>query len=526
MRSIRLIKDYIKKIPVKLILLTALTVALVGFFLVSTMSYTILKEITVSKNTIINKELIKTSLTQLVIINISMTILFVFIILVVTKIFKNMNNYAFYSCITGLPNKTFVLNSLVGEISRIKEFSAMISLDMDNFKAVNDTLGHLSGDELLRQAGRRFKKIIKPEDCVCHIGGDEFLFFIKSTKTKSEVEEVAKEIISIFKKSFIIDGKNVDYVTASIGIALIPQDGNDFQTIYNCADDAMYSAKSYGKNSYRFYDKSMSFHIYEESVKKKEIEKGIMNKEFKVFYQPKFSGEGVLIGAEALVRWFKSDGRMVTPSEFISFAEKNGLITSITEFVIDEVCRKIISWIEKGYNDFSISINITADHLINEKLCNNILEKIKGFNIEPKYMEFEITETMIIKDFRIAVNSINKIKNFGIKISLDDFGTGYSSLNYLKELPINIIKIDKSFIDTISEDEKDKILLESIINIAHSFKYDIVAEGVENKNQYEILKSMRCDAFQGYYLGRPADEYTFENSFLKLYLKNKDIISL
>lgn len=513
MRLSRYDKENFKKLPLKLLLLILITFAMIQFVSVSFINYNVLRKIGVDKN------IIKLFLTKLIIINISMLILFIIIVLIITRIFRRINNYAFYSCTTGLPNKNYVLNNLTSEISRIKEFSALISLDMDNFKGVNDNLGHLSGDELLRQAGRRFKKIIKIQDCVCHIGGDEFLFFIKSANNKSEVEKIAKEIILTFTKPFIINGKNVDYVTASLGIALIPQDGNDFQTIYNCADDAMYSAKGLGKNSYKFYDKSMSFHIYENAVKKKEIEDGIKNKEFKVFYQPKVSKDGVLIGAEALVRWFKSDGKMLPPSEFINLAERNGLIISISEIVIDEVCSKVNFWIEKGYGNFTISINITAEHLINEKLCKGIIERIKSYDVPTEYIEFEITESMIIKDFDAAANNIKMIKDFGIKVSMDDFGTGYSSLNYLKKLPIDIIKIDKSFIDTINEEEKDRIILENIINISHSFNYDVVAEGVENAQQYEILKNMKCDIFQGYYFGKPVDEGTFETLFVKQFNK-------
>jgi diguanylate cyclase (GGDEF)-like protein len=267
----RQIKDYLKKWPVQLILVIAITIAMIEFLLVSAISYEILKEVSIN-NIISYGNRIKISLARLMIINVSMIIQFIFIILLLRNIFKKINYYAFYSCITGLPNKNFVLNSLIYEISVIREFAALISLDMDGFKAVNDKLGHLSGDELLRQAGKRLKKITKLQDCVCHIGGDEFIFFIRSAKDKLEVEKIAKEIINAFDAMFVVGGKKVNYVTASLGIALIPQDGKDFHTIYNCADDAMYSAKNSGKNGYKFYDKNMSFHIYEESVKKKEIE--------------------------------------------------------------------------------------------------------------------------------------------------------------------------------------------------------------------------------------------------------------
>jgi len=502
------IKKVAKKISIQLLLLILIILAMVQFISVSFIVYNGLKEVSA------NKETINLLLSKLIGINISMVILFFCIVLLVTKIFRRINYYAFHNCTTGLPNKNYVLNSMINEISEIKEFSAILSLDMDNFKAVNDALGHLAGDELLRQAGERFKQVINTQDCVCHIGGDEFLFLIKSAKDKNQVEIIAKEIVNIFSETFIIDGEKVDYVTASVGIALIPENGRDFRALYNYADDAMYSAKKNGKNSYKFYNENMSLHLYEESIKKKRINEGIKKKEFKVFYQAKMSKEGVLIGAEALVRWIRSDGMILPPSEFIDFAEKNGLIVAISESVIDEVCEQILLWIKKGHSNFTVSINITAQHLANEKLCKSIIEKIKSFNVSPQYLEFEITESMVIKDFDIAVHNIQLIKDFGIKISMDDFGTGYSSLNYLKKLPIDIIKIDKSFIDTITEEEKDKILLENIINIAHSFNLVVVAEGVENERQYEILKKMKCDIFQGYYFGKPVDKDTFEKLFL------------
>ncbi|MFA9377616.1 MAG: putative bifunctional diguanylate cyclase/phosphodiesterase [Lachnotalea sp.] len=504
------IKNNFAKFSMQFVLLILIVIAMLQFIAVSFTNYFFLKDIN------IEKQILHSFIQKLFLVNISMVILFVLIVYLVNRIFTKINNYAFYSCTTGLPNKNYVLNNLIGEISKSNDFAALISLDMDNFKAVNDTLGHLAGDELLRQAGIRLKQVIKLQDCVCHIGGDEFLFFVRTVNNKSQIEKIANEMIDVFSKPFVIDGKNVNYVTASIGIALIPENGVDFQTLYNCADDAMYSAKSLGKNNYKFYNKDMTLHLYEDSVKRKEVKDGIENKEFKVYYQPKISSDGTLLGAEALVRWMKKDGRILPPSEFIDFAETNGFIIPISDLVIDEVCNKIIVWTQKGYKDFVISINITAEHLNNEKICKNMIERIKSFQVLPQYIEFEITESMIIKDFDIALSNIKILKDFGVKISLDDFGTGYSSLNYLKKLPIDIVKIDKSFIDTMQKDEKDRIILENIINISHSFHYEVVAEGVEEKEQFEVLKEMKCDVFQGYYFGKPMEGNTFENDFLKL----------
>jgi diguanylate cyclase (GGDEF)-like protein len=495
----------LKRINPQVVLILVIVIAMIEFLAVSLISFKTLRSISEDQNQI---------LLILICINLSMVILFILIMLLVLRAFRRINYYAFTSSITGLPNKNFVLNNLIDDISHVGNFSALMSLDMDNFKAVNDSLGHLAGDQLLKHVGNRLKKLLSLEDCVCHIGGDEFLFFIKSAQDMNEIEKLAANIIDIFKTPFNINGKTVDYVTASLGIALIPKDGHDFQTLYNHADDAMYAVKNAGKNKYVFYDESISLHIYEDAVRKKELEDGIARKEFKVFYQPKIAVDGSLIGAEALVRWFKSDGSILLPLEFIGFAEKSGLILAISDFIIEDVCKKVLDWAEKGYTSFSVAINLTAEHLINDDICRNLLEKIKSCNVLAQMIEFEITESMIISDFEMAARNITMIKDVGIKVCLDDFGTGYSSLNYLKNLPIDNIKIDKSFIDSIPDNKRDLAILNSIMEIAHYLGYKVVAEGVEKEEQFETLKNIHCDMFQGYYFGKPVDEDTFERCFL------------
>jgi polar amino acid transport system substrate-binding protein len=496
----------LKKLNLQTVLILVIVIAMIEFLAVSFISFRALRSIRMDQSQ---------TLLILIGINLSMAVLFVLIMLLVLKAFRKINYYAFTSSVTGLPNKNFVLNNLIDEISHIGTFSALMSLDMDNFKAVNDSLGHLAGDQLLKHAGRRFRKTLDLEDCVCHTGGDEFLFFIKSAQNKKDIEKLAAIIINIFKSPFHIAGKTVDYVTASLGIALIPKDGHDFQTLYNYADDAMYAAKNAGKNQYFFYDDNISLHIYEDAIRKKELEDGIAKKEFRVFYQPQMASDGTLTGAEALVRWFKSDGRILPPAEFIGFAEKNGLILALSDLVIENVCRKVLDWAEKGYMGFSVAINLTAEHLIHDDICRNLLAKIKACNAPPQMIEFEITESMIISDFETGTKNINMIKDAGIKVSLDDFGTGYSSLNYLKKLPIDNIKIDKSFIDSVPDDQRDLALLNSIMEIAHNLGCKVVAEGVEKKEQFEALRNIHCDMFQGYYFGKPVDEDTFEKYFLK-----------
>ncbi|OAA91091.1 putative bifunctional diguanylate cyclase/phosphodiesterase [Clostridium ljungdahlii] len=465
------------------------------------------------KNEIIKEITLRT----IIAINFAMILLFSLMMFVVTKIIKKMDYYAFHNCVTDLPNKNYVLNTLVKEIPKINTYSILISLDMDNFKAVNDTLGHISGDEFLKQAGRRFKKVMHIQDYICHNGGDEFLFLIKSVKNKDEAEVMLRQILNVFKKPFNIYGKNVDYVTASLGVAVIPKDGNNFETLYKRADDAMYESKRIGKHVYSFYNDAINVGIYEDTIKKKAIEDGIKNGEFKVFYQPKISKNGEVLGAEALVRWIKEGNKIIPPSEFIDFAEREGLIKYIGESVIIEVCKNVSNWIDKGYKNFKVAVNLSTEQLIDSKLCDNLLKIIKRFKVPFEYIEFEVTETTIVKNFDEAVNNINKIRANGIKISLDDFGTGYSSLNYLKNMPIDIIKIDKSFVDDITSNEASVVMINTIISLSHYFGYEVVAEGVEEIEQIKYLKSLGCDIFQGYYYGKPMEDTNFENEFLKLH---------
>jgi len=513
MKSARKMNIRINRLSIQVVLLILIIVAMIEFISVTVIIIRTLTRLNIS----MGNEVIQVFMAKIAAINVSMILLFLVIVVLVLRVFRKINNYAFYSCTTGLPNKNYLMNYLMNKISDNEDFAALISLDMDDFKAVNDKLGHIAGDELLRLAGERFEQLLHKGDYVCHIGGDEFLFFIKSVKNRMETEQFVKNILDVFSYPFNIDGNEIDYVTGSIGIALMPKDGQDFQTLYNSSDDAMYTAKRVKRSSYIFYDKRMSPHLYEDLMKKKEIKEGIENKEFTMFYQPKFSDEGQLIGAEALARWIKPDGTILPPAEFISFAEKHGLILSLTDLIVDNVCRDLLSWLKKDpLMDFVVSVNITSEHITNEKLIRKLIEKIEHCRIPTKHVEFEITESMVIEDFEKAVENIALLKSYGITVSMDDFGTGYSSLNYLKKLPIDIIKIDKSFIDTINQDEKDKVLLKNIINIAHGFRLAVIAEGIESEEQLQVLKEMQCDMFQGYYFGKPVGKNDFESMFLKI----------
>lgn len=457
-------------------------------------------------------------MNTLIINNFTMISLFILMAIIVKKINKRADYYALHNSITGLPNKKNVINTIAKDISKLYKdrFAMLISLDIDNFKAVNDYVGHYLGDKLLKEVGKRLKRVIHIQDYIYHVSGDEFLFLINSICNRNEAEIILNKIHGIFKEPFYIEGKTIDYLTASLGVAIINKDSDDFETLYNYADDAMHEAKRLGKNRYIFYEEEMYSKVYEKTLKKKTIQNGIKNREFKAFYQPKVSKDEKFLGAEALARWMKEDERVIPPSEFIGFAEEEGLIKDIGEVVIFDVCEKIAEWIKKGYRDFRIAINLSAEQLIDEELCDKALNIIKDFRIPFEYIEFEVTESSIIKDFDVAIKNIKKIKSCGIKVSLDDFGTGYSSLNYLKQLKVDNVKIDKLFIDTLVFDDGTKTMVTAIINMCHYFGYEVIAEGVETIEQIECLRGLNCDIFQGYYFGKPMKSEEFEKNFLCL----------
>jgi EAL domain-containing protein (putative c-di-GMP-specific phosphodiesterase class I) len=372
-------------------------------------------------------------------------------------------------------------------------------------------MGHLEGDEFLKKISGDFVSIIKDIDYACHLGGDEFLFLIRKVNTKNEIEQFVKNLLSLFKKPFVVREQYIYYITASIGITMMPDYGYDLQTLFNHSDDAMYYAKRNGKNNYKFYKDIMSSNIYEETKLLNELKSALYNDEFKVFYQPKVKADtGEILGMEALVRWQKQDGTVISPSQFINFAEKRGIIVSIGEYVMKEACRQNKLWQQKGLKPLRIAVNLSTCQLADENLFDKIQSTLEETGLSPNYLEVEITETMIMKNFEISTNTLNKLRSIGVKVSLDDFGTGYSSLNYLKKLPIDCVKIDKFFIDNIILDPKERFMANSLINLFHGIGLTVVAEGVEHLDQLELLKEYRCDEIQGYYFSKPVNARDFE----------------
>lgn len=425
-----------------------------------------------------------------------------------------INNMAYHSEITGLPNRTYVMKKLSSHMKNLakdnKNF-ALFFLDMDNFKTVNDSYGHHIGDGLLNQAAQVFRTCLREGDEVCHLGGDEFIFLISSCDDREKIAKAAEEILGIFNKPFNVKGHEIFYVTASIGIAVSPYNGTELEELLNNADTAMYCAKDTGKNKFEFFSDHMNSKVMERIKLKSELGNAIINKEFTIHYQPKISAkEGIIVGAEALVRWKKPKEGLVSPGKFIPVAEETGLIVPIGEYVLRSACMQTKAWQESGKVPLRLAVNLSVKQLQRRDIVKEIRKVLLETGLEPEWLEIEITESVVIENLDRAIEILSEIKDMGIHISLDDFGTGYSSLNYLRKLPINAIKIDKSFIDGLKPGATENLIASSLINLAHGIGIKVVAEGVENLDQIKILRSYNCDEIQGYFFSKPVEAGEFE----------------
>ena len=412
---------------------------------------------------------------------------------------------AYFDNLTGLPNKNMLHEKLeeMIEVDSSKEIN-YIMLDLDEFKKVNDFHGHEFGDELLIRIREKLIEILPDNYYLFHLGGDEFGILYKENQAVVSKIELINNISEIFKKPINI-GEHYIYSSASLGFASYPDKAEDGAELIKNGEIAMYNAKEEGKNSYKFYEKEMEQKIKNYLDLEKDLKQAINNEEFELFYQPLFNVENnKIVTLEALIRWKKSDGSYVSPIDFIPFAEKTGLITEIGRWVFQEACRQKKEWLEKGYNDFSISINISAKELENANFYDNLVEQINNKKLNFNEIELEITESDVMENLNKNIKILEKLRGLGIKVSLDDFGTGYSSLNYLRKIPIDNIKIDRSFINNILTDQKEKKILSSIIELSKTIGLNITIEGIENEEQLDFIKEKNCDRAQGYLLARPA----------------------
>lgn len=417
---------------------------------------------------------------------------------------------AFYDYLTGLPNRNYIKDKLPRMLNDTKEFAALIYIDVDNFTEVNDTLGYDAGDQLIISIASVLKKALRSGDMLFHFSIDKFIIFDRESNSELQTASFIYELLKKLNTNFKIEGYDV-FVTTSIGIALYPKDAKDYQTLIKNADIAMNYSKKMDRVRCRFFEKSLEEEIHEKVVLQKELRQAVEKNQLQVFYQPKIDvNTGELEGMEALVRWKHPEKGYVPPSKFIPLAEKTGIITEIGQFVLKTACTQNKIWQDLGYKPVKVAVNLSMRQLKGNSFINFIKKTLKDSKLDPRWLEFEITESMVMENFEETENLLEKIRNLGIDISLDDFGTGYSSLNYLKSLPINCIKIDKSFIDEILTDEKQNFISSALINLAHGINLKVIAEGVETLEQFKMLKIYRCDTIQGYFFSKPVPGEEFE----------------
>ncbi|MED4461030.1 sensor domain-containing protein [Metabacillus fastidiosus] len=425
---------------------------------------------------------------------------------------EQIKHLAFHDSLTGLLNRSSFnsyLNKTIEEIHLTNEKVAVLFLDLDRFKITNDTLGHHIGDLLLVEAARRLENCVSEKDIVARQGGDEFIILLHHTE-QSILDTTSIHIVEELNKPFIIEGHEI-FTSPSIGISIYPHDGKDSASLIKNADTAMYAVKTSGKNNYQYYSSEMNQKNKRKMLLESALRNALNHNELSIYYQPKINiHTKELTGVEALLRWNSTEHGTVSPTEFIPIAEESGLIIPIGEWVLKTACRQNKLWQDSGYVPINMSINLSARQFQQNNLIPVIKETLEETQLDSKYLNLEITETMAMININQSVTKLKQLKELGVSLSLDDFGTGYSSLNYLKKFPLDVLKIDKSFIHDIISDEQSTAIVKAIISVSKSLNLTVIAEGVETIEQLEILKSEKCDLAQGYYYSPPIPAYELE----------------
>ncbi|RII33148.1 bifunctional diguanylate cyclase/phosphodiesterase [Clostridium chromiireducens] len=432
------------------------------------------------------------------------------------KLIQNqLNSLAYKDMLTELPNRlSFELkvNELINTDKNNDSNTkfALLYMDIDNFKHVNDTLGHTSGDLLLKYISNILKYQVKAPDFVARLGGDEFAIIFEDIKNRQEIIDKVQKLIKYLRRPWVID-KQEFFISHSIGIAIYPEDGDNLSTLLKNSDVAMYFVKKNMKDNYCFYLQE----IQEENSKKikiiNDLRRAIENKEFNLFYQPIIDlNSEKIIGVEALIRWFHPIRGMIPPMEFIPLAEENGLIHDIESWILETALMQKKQWEDMGYADLKMSINISGKSVTREGFINEVKDLLSRVKIKNDNIQFEVTETALMNDLNTSIKVLREIKDMNIKIALDDFGTGYSSLTYIKKLPIDVVKLDKDFIKNISKIEEEEVIVDYVIKLTHQLNLKIVAEGIETKEHLEFLKLNGCDYGQGYFFSKPITKEEIE----------------
>jgi len=396
-----------------------------------------------------------------------------------------------------------VLNLAIQNARRYDRNFAVLFIDLDRFKNINDTLGHDAGDKLLQEMGTRLTHTVRASDVVARLGGDEFVVLVQEVAEPKQVAAVARKILSALVEPMSIQGQECR-VTASIGICMYPSEGRNEQSLMKNADIAMYRAKEDGKNNYKFYSEEINIHTFERMALETSLRRGLERNEFFLHYQAKLDLHTKRVtGVEALVRWQHPDLGVVPPVQFIPLAEETGLIVPIGKWVLNTACAQNVAWQREGLPPLSMAVNLSARQFADEDLVKDIADALENSGMTPELLELELTESMVIQNPERAGKVLAEIKRLGVRLAIDDFGVGYSSLTHLKRFPIDTLKVDRSFIHDLPQDPEDKAICQAIIAMGKSLNLTVVAEGVETLDQQTFLQDNNCDQMQGFFFSKP-----------------------
>ena len=377
----------------------------------------------------------------------------------------------------------------------------VLFFDLDRFKQINDTLGHMAGDRLLQQVAVRLHAKLRPDDLIARVGGDEFTVLLPRVRDQGEATLVAQRLLDALHEPFEIDGQEL-WITGSAGISLAPQDGTDIETLLKNADVAMYRAKDEGRDSFRLYHETMNARAMDRLILESHLRRAVDRNEFVLLYQPQVDLKtGRVYGVEALIRWEHPQLGRVSPAQFIPLAEETGLIVEIGAWALDEACRQASSWLRQG-REFRMSVNLSARQFEQKDLAERVASALRTSRLPADMLDLELTEGTLMRGTE-AADTLRRLKALGVRLSVDDFGTGYSSLAYLKQFPLDVLKVDRSFVIGLAEDHKSEAMVRALIELAHGVDLEVIAEGVETEAQRGVLVRMGCDAIQGYLVSPP-----------------------
>ncbi len=412
----------------------------------------------------------------------------------------------YYDSLTTLPNRSMfskLLNQAIGLARRDGKQLAVLFVDLDGFKTINDSLGHEAGDLLLQEVGKRLQGCLRESDAVARLGGDEFVVLLPTLHDTTDVEIVAHKILAAASKSFAALGQEF-HVTASVGVSTYPKDGDNEQSLMKNADLAMYQAKEGGKNNFRFYSAQMNTHSFERLALESSLRRALDRNEFQLHYQPKIDARNNgIAGIEALLRWQHPELGMVAPAKFIPIAEETGLIVSIGKWVLKTACAQNVAWQQRGLPHLHMAVNLSRRQFSDENLLRDITSILAETCMSPGLLELEITESTLMHDIDKAMRTLKAFRDMGIRLAIDNFGTGYSSLSHLRQFPVDTIKIDGSFFRDLPHQAENRGIAEAIIAMGRTLSLTVIAEGVETKAQVDFLRERKCDEFQGFYFSKP-----------------------